>query len=60
MLGTEDALFNIMKIPTIFASLLKLAQKPQNKKCKKHMNGKHANIKKNAFASFKMTKVFLI
>lgn len=45
MLGT-DALFNIMKIPTIFASLLKLAQKPQNKKCKKHMNGKHANIKK--------------
>lgn len=49
-----------MKIPTIIASLLKLAQKPQNKKCKKHMNGKHANIKKNAFASFKMTKIFLI
>lgn len=39
-------------------SLLKLAQKPK-KICKEYMNKKYANIK-NAFASFEVTKIFLI
>ena len=51
-----------MKIPTIFTSLLKLAQKPQKKKMQSTYKWEiHQKFfLKNAFASFEMIKIFLI
>lgn len=59
MLGTEDALFNTVKIPTIFMSLLKLAQKI-SKNMQRIYEQKICQHKKNAFASFEVTKILLI
>ena len=50
---------HITKIPTIFTSLLKLAQKPQ-KNAKHIQMGDTPKFLKNAFASFEIIKIFLI